>query len=227
MPRRPSHNLGPCRLTAVGHIHGAPRRITHAGSMHARGTNKTNVTSSTMATFSVSAAHSFAILYAVSDILLDCQQRPWFFTMETTEKHSDTRDAFMRHISNDANRFGDVDLDGNQKLDFEEFLAMQPKVLRAQYSSDEIHEWFKVADLDGNGELSMNEFFAWSMNNAINKLGGHGKSQIEDCFKRRDLNGSGSLDVYEFSELCRALGFGAVAHEIFAQIDKNGSGAIS
>ena len=59
----------------------------------------------------------------------------------------------------DAHLFAEYDLDGNQKLEFDEFLAMQPKVVHSNFSVSQIRYWFDQADIDGNGSLSVNEFF--------------------------------------------------------------------
>ena len=58
------------------------------------------------------------------------------------------RKLTMDTVGDDAMEY---DLDGNQLLDFEEFLAMQPVKVRQTYSADEIKEWFNAADTDGNG----------------------------------------------------------------------------
>ena len=62
-------------------------------------------------------------------------------------------------VNLDAKRFAEYDLDGNQSLDFEEFLAMMPTRVREENSSEDIKKWFTLADTDGSGEISVNEFF--------------------------------------------------------------------
>ena len=59
------------------------------------------------------------------------------------EMHASTREQ--------ATRFAEFDQDGNQQLDFEEFLAMQPRKIRETHSAAEIRTWFESADLDGDG----------------------------------------------------------------------------
>ena len=56
--------------------------------------------------------------------------------------------------------FMKYDTDKNMKLNFEEFLAMQPPEVRSRYSEREIRSWFDAADGDGNGYIDPNEFFA-------------------------------------------------------------------
>ena len=88
----------------------------------------------------------------------------------------------------DASSFSEHDLDANQKLDFEEFLAMQPRKLREQFTPKEIRVWFNAADENRDGTLSVNEFFAWSMSNCALK---YGAMHLHEAFERFDANGHG------------------------------------
>ena len=45
----------------------------------------------------------------------------------------------------------EADVDGNQLLDFDEFLALQPAEVRDKHSVESIREWFDTADADGSG----------------------------------------------------------------------------
>ena len=74
-------------------------------------------------------------------------------------------------------RFAEFDTDGDMKLDWDEFLALQTKAIRQKYSEDEIRSWFDVADADGNGSLSISEWFVWTMDHMSEKFG-------EDCIQR-------------------------------------------
>ena len=123
-----------------------------------------------------------------------------------------------------ATRFAEHDTDCNQTLDFEEFLAIQPAIVRDRHSSEEIKAWFDAADRDGNGVLSIDEFFLWSLSNASAK---HGAATLAAVFERYDRDGSGYLDAHEFAAAASEMGFGAVAHQIFATLDKNVSGSVS
>ena len=107
---------------------------------------------------------------------------------------------------------------------FSQFLAMQPASLRARYSTEQIRQWFREADLDGNGVLSVNEFFRYSLANAIHK---YGADALNAVFREYDTNRTGTLDGAEFAALAAKLGFGTVAHNIFRDLDINGTGALS
>ena len=72
------------------------------------------------------------------------------------------RGKITRGTKADVMRFAEVD-DGDQELDFEEFLAMMPRKLREVHPTEEIRVWFDSADDDGNGMLSINEYFKWTL----------------------------------------------------------------
>ena len=94
--------------------------------------------------------------------------------------------------------FEGQDRDGNTRLTFEEFVAMQPRRVRDTHTLEEMQQWFVDADENGDGTLSINEFFKWSLgkSTAIN-----GASILEQAFKRYDKNQGGSLDAFEFKAM--------------------------
>ena len=98
-----------------------------------------------------------------------------------------------------------AELAEHTKLDFEEFLAMQPRKLRDSRSADQIKAWFDAADVNHDGVLSLDEFFIWSLGTCAEE---HGGASIRACFEKFDANGSGKLDAKEFSEACKMMGFG-------------------
>ena len=127
-----------------------------------------------------------------------------------------TADAMMR--------FADMDTNGDMTLDFEEFLAMQTKTVRAQYSDEEIREWFNTADMDDSGTLTISEWFVWTLDHMATK---HGVDSIERMFKKYDKDGTGQLDTREFDKLAATNGFGAGANSIFRELDDDDSGTVS
>ena len=131
--------------------------------------------------------------------------------------------AFSTSTAADGRAFAEADVDGNQILDFDEFLALQPAEVRDRFSVSTIRSWFDMADTDKSGTLSINEFFAWSLSNAAAV---HGAAAMQRVFERYDADGSGRLDAIEFGKACGDLGFGAVAHQIFGSLDKDGSGDV-
>ena len=57
----------------------------------------------------------------------------------------------------DARAFAEHDGDGNTRLDFDEFYALQPQQVRERFGAIEIRRWFNNADEDRSGDLSLND----------------------------------------------------------------------
>lgn len=132
--------------------------------------------------------------------------------------------GFETETQRAAMRFSDFDSNGDESLDFEEFLALQPKSIREKYTSDDIRSWFDAADENQNGELSPKEFFRWSMSNAAQKYGSVALGKI---FRKYDLDGTGELDATEFMKAAVAMGFGPAAYDLFKEMDTDGTGTVS
>jgi hypothetical protein len=62
-----------------------------------------------------------------------------------------------------ALRFAEADLDGDNALDWREFLSVQPASLRARHSEDTLHGWFEALDPSSRGTVSIYEFFMWAL----------------------------------------------------------------
>ena len=125
----------------------------------------------------------------------------------------------------DSIRFAEADSNGDQRLDFNEFLHMLPPRIHSQYSVDQVQAWFDAADTNGDGTLSTDEFFRWSLTNAART---HGSRALELIFAKYDRDGTGQLDVIEFQEVVEQLGFyGVMAKQIFNALDVDNSGFIS
>ena len=138
------------------------------------------------------------------------------------------RDLTAQHVkeatTEAATRFADFDRNGDMKLDWEEFLAIQIKVIREQYSLDEIRSWYDLADVNGDGEISISEWFVWTLDNLADRFGVH---SVERIFSKYDTDGSGVLDIAEFEWLAATNGFGAGASAIFRELDADDSGTVS
>lgn len=116
-----------------------------------------------------------------------------------------------------------VDHDGDMKLDFEEFVAMQPLPILEHHTREQIRQWYDEADVSGDGKLTTNEFFTWS----LSRSSVSGTNILEAVFRKYDSDGGDSLCSSEFKCMANDLGFGHVAAEAFAVLDTDRGGTIS
>ena len=120
--------------------------------------------------------------------------------------------------------FSEEDRDGNQQLDFEEFLALMPSRIREQHTAAEIRAIFDAADPNGDGFLSTNEFFVWTLSISAREFG---CAPLKTAFEFYDTDKTGCLTATEFSHAANDMGFAAVAHGIFRALDVDHSGTLS
>ena len=132
--------------------------------------------------------------------------------------------AVQHKTKTDILRFAEYDTDGNQKLDFEEFHAFQPRCILEKFSRDQLRVWFDSADKDGNGTLCLNEFFMWTLESASTAFG---ERALEMAFSKYDGDKSGYLNPLEFKGVCTTLGFGGQSNELFHALDTDGTGLLS
>ena len=140
------------------------------------------------------------------------------------QEAAEQRRQLTKGTRSDATRFAEADVDGNQQLDFEEFLAMQPQRIRDTCPVSDIKKWFSAADTDHSGTLSINESFRWTLSNNAEK---HGTTALQAAFEKYDKDGTGFLDSTEFAAVANDMGFGVVAHELFSALDHDKSGAVT
>jgi Ca2+-binding EF-hand superfamily protein len=129
------------------------------------------------------------------------------------------------NLQRDSLRFAEADADGNLDLTFSEFVKMQPAEVRTRFDEETLRGWFEAADTDGDGVVSVNEFLLWSLAKEAGRNGGH--ERIRALFSRQDRNGSGMVDLREFQAICDGIGFGAVAQEVFRDLDDDHSGYVN
>ena len=128
----------------------------------------------------------------------------------------------------DAIRFAEVDVNGDGRLDFDEFLALQPSVLRKEHTEAEFRSWFAAVDTDSSGTISLTEWFLWVLGKEAARTAHRQKQDpIRAIFAKYDEDSTGFLDAATFQLACRDLGFMMPAREIFRVLDTDQSGKLA
>ena len=128
--------------------------------------------------------------------------------------------GFSREL---ANLFFEADVEGDKEVTFGEFTSrIVPTKMLASSSKEEIRELFDSIDTDKSGKISMNELFLWTLKYAQEETG----TGIESVFRRYDKMGRGALTITDFCTAAEELGFGAAAHDVFMELDPDGSGQV-
>ena len=123
---------------------------------------------------------------------------------------------------NNATAFLEADANGDGLLSFSEFLTSFPLGVRETYSEADLRSAFDSLDVDGSGTISFDEFFLYTL--AIADTSGAGLIAI---FERYDTSGEGQLDAQEFEMAVEDMGYGGFGHELFLELDVDGSGHVS
>jgi len=91
----------------------------------------------------------------------------------------------------------EVDADGNNQIDFAEFLTMMARKMKDTDSEEEIREAFKVFDRDNNGFISAAEL-RHVMTSIGEKLT---DDEVDEMIREADQDGDGRIDYNEFVQL--------------------------
>jgi calmodulin len=84
----------------------------------------------------------------------------------------------------------EVDQDGNGSIEFNEFILMMARKLKASDGEEEMHHAFKVFDKNGDGFITFDE-----LKRVMNCIGERlTDEEIEDMIKEADLNGDKKID---------------------------------
>jgi calmodulin len=93
-----------------------------------------------------------------------------------------------------ADLIAEVDKNGNQRLDFQEFVAFMSKHWHERDQEAELREAFRLFDRDNSGYITINEL-KQVMLNMGEKLN---QEELEDMMREADVNRDGKLDYQEF-----------------------------
>lgn len=84
----------------------------------------------------------------------------------------------------------EVDQDGNGSIEFDEFLLMMARKLKAIDGEEEMHHAFKVFDKNSDGFITFDE-----LKHVMCSIGERlTDEEIEDMIKEADLNGDKKID---------------------------------
>jgi len=84
----------------------------------------------------------------------------------------------------------EVDQDGNGSIEFDEFLLMMARKLKATDGEEEMHHAFKVFDKNSDGFITFDE-----LKHVMCSIGERlTDEEIEDMIKEADLNGDKKID---------------------------------
>lgn len=93
-----------------------------------------------------------------------------------------------------ADLIAEVDKNGNQRLDFQEFVAFMSKHWHERDQEAELRDAFRLFDRDNSGYITINEL-KQVMINMGEKLN---QEELEDMMREADVNRDGKLDYQEF-----------------------------
>ncbi|KAL3846704.1 hypothetical protein ACJMK2_017672 [Sinanodonta woodiana] len=93
-----------------------------------------------------------------------------------------------------ANMIDDVDVDGNGRIDFNEFVTMMVANMKDIYSEEGLREAFRVFDRDGNGLISLAEL-QYVITNLGDKLT---DAEVDEMIREVDVDGDGQVNYEEF-----------------------------
>jgi Ca2+-binding EF-hand superfamily protein len=121
-----------------------------------------------------------------------------------------------------AEQFFAADVDNSGSLTMDEFRRLVVPTT-TPLTDDEVTILFERCDLDGSGTISLDEFFMFLLGYVQSQTG----VGLDAIFRRYDQKGTdGTLDAAEFQHAAEDLGFGAISHDLFAELDPSGSGTV-
>jgi len=113
-------------------------------------------------------------------------------TIKRNMGHNPTEDELK-------NMVGEIDLDGNGTLDFNEFLGLMVIKMRDSKEGDELMEAFKVFDRDGNGYITSLEL-RLIMHNLGEEIA---EDEVDLMIREADIDNDGQIDYEEFVKMIK------------------------
>ena len=95
-----------------------------------------------------------------------------------------------------ADLMNEIDVDGNHKVEFSEFLALMSRQLKSNDSEQELLEAFKVFDKNGDGLISAAE-----LKHVLTSIGEKLTDTEVDEMLREVSDGSGEINIQQFAAL--------------------------
>ena len=137
-------------------------------------------------------------------------------------------EAFDAGMRRNAMIYDAHDVDGDQKLDFDEFCAMVREREEGEHTEKELRARFVTLDADGSGQVDMNEYVRFALCDALSRS----STRVIELFKQWDEDGEGGIDKKEFRRAIKSLGFDFFANDAeldmaFAEFDVDKSGTIT
>ncbi|CCK71480.1 uncharacterized protein KNAG_0H00640 [Huiozyma naganishii CBS 8797] len=90
----------------------------------------------------------------------------------------------------------EIDQDGNNEIDFDEFLSLMARQANAMDSEQELIEAFKVFDKNGDGHISKSE-----LKQVLNSIGEQLTEEELDTMFKEVSDGSGEISIEQFASL--------------------------
>ena len=95
-----------------------------------------------------------------------------------------------------ADLLNEIDVNGNHRIEFSEFLALMSRQLKATDSQQELLEAFKVFDKNGDGFISAAE-----LKHVLTSIGEKLTDAEVDDMLREVSDNTGEIDIEQFSAL--------------------------
>jgi calmodulin len=94
----------------------------------------------------------------------------------------------------------EVDVDGNGRIDFEEFVTLMNRRSKETDTEEEVINAFRVFDKDGNGLISSTE-----LRHIMTTLGDRlTEEEVDEMIREADIDGDGYINYEEFVRMMMA-----------------------